>query len=116
MTTDWRVQAIPMFFHDYIIDSRESQLDMGFFDVLPRMFSAASETSALSQAVSAVALTSFAHRSRIDPLMSQARKAYGKALRSVISIIGKHPDPGDPTIGSDFMLATILLLACYEVC
>lgn len=105
-----------MFFHDYIIGSQESQLDMGFFDVLPRMFSTASETSALSQAVSAVALTSFAHRSRIDPLLFQARKAYGKALRSVIGIIGKHPDPSNPNIGGDFMLATVLLLACYEVC
>ena len=55
-----------MFFDDYVIGREESQINWGYLHILPRMFGQASGTSALSQAVSAVALTSFAHRSRLD--------------------------------------------------
>lgn len=115
ISIDWHGQAISMFFHDYVIDREESQIDTGYLDVIPSMLAKASDTSSLSQAVSAVALASFAHRSRLEYLIPQARKAYGKALQSTISTIGKHPDPSDPHISGDFMLATIIMLSSYEV-
>lgn len=58
-----------MFFHNYVINPRESGINFGYLQNLPDMIGRADDSSALSEAISAVALTSLAHRSSLDHLV-----------------------------------------------
>lgn len=70
----------------------------------------ADDSSALSEAISAVALTSLAHRSSLDHLVPAGRQAYGKALRLVNADLSN-----DAEVCNDRTLATVLCLDFYEV-
>ncbi len=115
MPTDRHRQAICMFLHDYVIDAQESHMNHGHLQILPDMLVKMGESSALSQAVSAVALTSLAHRSSLGYLIPQARQAYGNALRSIHAILKNNADFSGAAIRSDHTLATILCLDLHEV-
>ena len=110
ISTDWRQQAIAMFFHDYIIGSKESKIDFGYLQDLPDVLSRAGDSSALSEAVSAVALTNLAHRSSLPYLKSAGRQAYGRSLGLFNAVLREDTD-----VCSDQTLATVLCLDFYEV-
>lgn len=90
-------------------------MSFGHLQTLPDMLIKTGESPALSQAVSAVALTSLAHRSCLEDLVPQARQAYGSALRSVYATFRDNPDLSSAAISSDRTLITILCLDFYEV-
>ena len=115
MPTDRLVQAICMSLHDYVIDPKESHMNFGHLQTLPDMLVKMGESSALSQAVSAVALTNLAHRSCLGYLIPQARQAYGNALRSIYTILKNSADSSGAALSSDHTLATILCLDLHEV-
>ena len=67
-------------------------------------------SSALSEAISAVALTSLANRSRLKHLVIEGRQAYGNALQLVNNDLRN-----DAKVFSDRTLASVLCLDFYEV-
>ncbi|KAI9813256.1 MAG: hypothetical protein M1827_004198 [Pycnora praestabilis] len=110
MTTDWVRQAICMFFHDYVAIPKKAAIGTAFLQNVPEMCGKEKEMSALTQAVSAVALTSLANRTSLDYLSVQARQRYGNALPLVTkSICGQEEMKADST------LAAILCLDFYEI-
>lgn len=112
LATDWHTQAVCMFFHDYVMEPGESTAGVGFLYGLPELWRDERTTSALQETVSAVALTSLAHRSScFDYLVPQARQCYGKALQLTTRILS---DPKE--VRKDSTLATILCLGMYEAC
>ena len=90
-------------------------MNFGHLQILPGLLIKTGESSALSQAVSAVALTSLAHRSCLGYLVPQARQAYGNALRSIHTILKNNVEFSGAAISSDHILATILCLDLHEV-
>lgn len=110
MTRDWRNQAICMFFHDYTVVPRESGIGTGFLQNVPELFTKEPEMSALTKAISAVALTSLAHRTSLDCLSVQARQQYGTALSMLNWSLRTQQ-----AIKADSTLAAILCLDMYEV-
>ena len=110
LPTDWHGQAISMFSQDYVVTSRTSIFDTGYLQIVPSLYASEKEMSALSQAVSAVALTSVAHRTRLDRLSAQARQRYGLALKLLREAMSDQK-----MVKSDSCLAAILLLDFYEV-
>ena len=110
MTRDWQNQAVCMFFHDYLVVPTGSAIGTGFLQNVPELFTKEPEMSALTKAVSAVALTSLAHRTSLDCLSTQARQQYGTAL----SLLNK-PLCTQQAVKADSTLAAILCLDIYEV-
>ncbi|KAL8790282.1 MAG: hypothetical protein Q9195_006440 [Heterodermia aff. obscurata] len=110
MATDWRAQAVSFFFNDYVVMSSESTVGFGFLQCLPDIWSKSPEAAAYQEAVSAVALASFAHRSSLDYLVVQARQRYGKALQLSNATLQKSAE-----VGKDSTLATVLCLGIYEL-
>ncbi len=110
MPTDWHQQAICMFLRDYVIDPLDSKINFGTLQTLPDLLSKAGPYSALSEAVSAVALTSLAHRSSLSQVVPAGRLSYGKALRRLSTIFRNNGD-----ICGDQTLATVLCLDLYKV-
>ena len=110
MPTDWRAQAVSFFFNDYVIMSSDSTVGFGFLQCLPTIWSKNPEAAAYQEAVSAVALASFANRSSLDYLVIQARQRYGKALQLSNATLRKSGE-----VGKDSTLATILCLGIYEL-
>ena len=110
MTRDWRNQAVCMFFHDYLVVPTGSAIGTGFLQNVPELFTKEPEMSALTKAVSAVALTSLAHRTSLDCLSTQARQQYGTAL----SLLNKSLRT-QQAVKADSTLAAILCLDIYEV-
>ena len=110
MTRDWRDQAVCMFFYDYLVVPKESAIGTGFLQNVPELFTREAEMSALTKAVSAVALTSLAHRTSLDYLSAQARQQYGTAL----SLLNKSLRT-QQAVKADSTLAAILCLDIYEV-
>lgn len=98
-----------MFFHDYVIAHLDSKVSFGFLQNLPEMWKKGSETHAYQEAVTSVALASFAHRSSLDYLVVQARQRYGKALQLAHKVMS-HGDE----MRKDSTLATVLCLGFYE--
>jgi len=94
-----------MFFHDYVINARDSRIGLGSLQSLPDLTSKAGDRSALSEAVSAVALSNLAHRTT-----PAGRQAYGKALRLFTTVLSEDPQQCD-----DQTVATVLCLDLYEV-
>ena len=110
VSTDWRAEAISLFFHDYVISPSESTIGFGFLQCLPTIWNKKGpETLAYREAVSAVALTSFAHRSSLDYLIVQARQRYGKALQLAHGSLQSNQE-----VTTDTTLATVLCLGFYE--
>ena len=105
MPIDWQAQAVSFFFNDYIIAPSESTVGFGFLQGLPPMLAKGSDAGAYTEAVSAVALASFAHRSGLDHLVVQARQRYGKALQLSIQSLHRSSE-----VSKDSTLATILCL------
>ena len=105
MTRDWRDQAVCMFFHDYSVVPTGSAIGTGFLQNVPELFTKEPEMSALTKAVSAVALTSLAHRTSLDCLSAQARQQYGTAL----SLLNKSLRT-QQALKADSTLAAILCL------
>ena len=99
-----------MFLRDYVIEPFESKINFGHLQNLPGLLSKAGQSSALSEAVSAVALTSLAHRSSIPYIVPAGRQAYGKALRQLSTVFKDNID-----ICGDQTLTTVLCLDLYEV-
>lgn len=110
MPTDWRAQAVSFFFNDYVIMSSESTVGFGFLQCLPAIWSKSPEAAAYQEAVSAVALASFAHCSSLDYLVVQARQRYGKALQLSNATFQRHGE-----VGKDSTLAAVLCLGIYEL-
>ncbi len=110
MTRDWHNQAVCMFFHDYLVVPKESAIGTGFLQNVPELFTKEAEMSALTKAVSAVALTNLAHRTSLDCLSAQARQEYGTAL----SLLNRSLRT-QQAIQADSTLAAILCLDIYEV-
>lgn len=110
MVTDWQGQAISIFFHDYVLFPKNSALGTGYLQNVPELCSKEVEMSALYQAVSAVALTSLAHRTSLDYLSAQARQRYGIALSLL-----KGSLRSQEAMKTDSTLAAILCLDFYEV-
>lgn len=99
-----------MFLRDYIIDPFDSKINFGHLQNLPNLLTKANPSSALSEAVSAVALTSLAHRSSLSYIVPAGRQSYGKALRLLSTSFRENAD-----ICGDQTLATVLCLDLYEV-
>ena len=110
MPTDWRAQAVSFFFNDYVIMSSESTVGVGFLQCLPAIWSKSPDAAAYQEAVSAVALASFANRSSLDYLAVQARQRYGKALQLSNVTLRESGE-----VGKDSTLATVLCLGIYEM-
>ena len=110
MTRDWSNQAVCMFFHDYLVVPTESAIGTGFLQNVPELFTKEPEMSALTKAVSAVALTSLAHRTSLDCLSAQARQQYGTALSLLNKCLRTQQ-----ALKADSTLAAILCLDIYEV-
>ena len=111
LSIDWHSQSVCMFFRDYVIQLRDSTIGSGWLENLPDLEIEDKESSAMHQAVSAVSLTSLAHRSScFDYLVPEARQEYGKALRLVFQAM---QDPKQ--LKQDSTLATVLCLGVYEV-
>jgi len=99
-----------MFFHDYVINARDSRIGLGSLQSLPDLTSKAGDRSALSEAVSAVALSNLAHRTTLLYITPAGRQAYGKALRLFTTVLSEDPQQCD-----DQTVATVLCLDLYEV-
>ena len=110
MPRDWRNQAVCMFFHDYLVVPREAAIGTGFLQNVPELFTKEPEMSALTKAVSAVALTSLAHRTSLDCVSAQARQQYGTALCLLNRSLRTQQ-----AVEADSTLAAILCLDIYEV-
>lgn len=110
MPADWHAQSVCMFFHDYVIKPSDDKVCFGFLHGLPDLLSKEHGTSAFEEAVSAVALISFAHRSSLEYLVPQARQRYGRALSLIAEALRKQEN-----LKEDPVLATILCLGYYEV-
>ncbi len=110
MARDWRNQAVCMFFHDYLVVPRGSAIGTGFLQNIPELLTKEPEMSALTKAVSAVALTSLAHRTSLDCVSAQARQQYGTALCLLNRSLRTQQ-----AVKADSTLAAILCLDIYEV-
>ena len=100
-----------MFFSDYVIQPRDSMIGFGFMQGLPDLWMHDDEASPYRQTVSAVALTSLAHRSScFDYFAHEARQRYGNAMRLLMKSL-QNPEEWR----RDSTLATVLCLGVYEV-
>ena len=111
MANDWYGQSVCMFMQDYVISSDQSPTGIGYLHGLPDLWVKNEEVSPARQAISAVALTSLAHRSSsLDYLLPQARRQYGRALKLLAQALS-NPEEWK----KDGTLATVLCLSVYEV-
>ena len=111
LTNDWNSQSVCIFMQDYVISSDQSATGIGYLHGLPDLWVKQEEFSSIRQAVSAVALTSLAHRSSsLDYLLPQARRQYGQALMLTLRALSNPAE-----WKQDSTLATVLLLGVYEV-
>ena len=114
MPTDWLNQSVCMFFNDYVVHPNESIAGFGFLQGAPDMFKKEtdSEVSPFQEAVWAVSLTNFAHRSTcFDYMVPQSRRRYGKALQLLSTALRDQEE-----LKKDSTLATVLCLGIYEAC
>ena len=111
LRTDWHGQSVCMFFSEYVIPPDNSAVGFGFMQGLPDLWTHDDEASPYRQTVSAVALTSLAHRSScFEYLVHEARHRYGTAMR-LLMIALQNPEQWS----KDSTLATVLCLGVYEV-
>ncbi|KAJ5907733.1 hypothetical protein N7495_000415 [Penicillium taxi] len=109
----WEERALCFFFDQYTIDPGVEE-GMGNFEYLPRMYVHVGNikeppASGLISAVNATALMTFANAVHAPSLMVQARKSYGKALRSLQLAVSS------PTqAAQDETFASVILLSLYE--
>lgn len=108
-STDWSQPAICYFFRNFV--SNLARPEFGYLAFLPDLYAQNPGSQCLSDALNAVALTSYSNISSIPSLQLQARQLYGVALRSTCSALQCAA-----TTGSDApLLASIFLLQKCEV-
>lgn len=84
--------------------------EMLYLDVLPGIFAEAPASSAIHEAIVALAFRIFANAHRSDDLSDHATMRYGSTLRQLGKELVRSNQIKDDT------LATVLLLMLYEVC
>lgn len=108
--TDWESLAICQFMEDFIYPQLSPDIAYQFLNFLPDLCNKYSDSSCLTEAISAVALVRFANQNRAPDLDFRARKAYATALTLV------NASMKDPLLQkSDQVLATLCLLTKYEI-
>lgn len=109
LRTDWESLAIGHFMDDFVYPQVSKDTAYQFLNFLPGLYNRYSESSSLTEAISAVALARFANQNRAPKLSFLARKAYTSALTSV------NESMKDPVLAkSDNVLTTLILLTKYE--
>jgi hypothetical protein len=110
VSVEWNSQAIGPFFDRFTSHADHFGSNWGFLPWLPEAFSKPSTPTLLVDATKACALANLANASKIPDLDVQAGKLYGSALKGLHSAMSKRE-----TAASNHTLATMMLLAVYEV-
>ncbi len=101
----WGQRALLFFVDQYVIPGEESAGTPGWLDFLPELYSNSEGNSCLESAVTAVSSASLANQSGSSWRMTEARYAYGTALKSTNAALKAR----DQALNDETLLAIILL-------
>ncbi|KAF2807425.1 uncharacterized protein BDZ99DRAFT_79853 [Mytilinidion resinicola] len=111
LATDWEDFALCKFFDDFVFPKENASGNaFRYLDFLPSIYKRDARQSHLTDAVLAVALVHFANQRRVDGLNLRARRKYARSLNLVNRSLANPVEKG-----SDEVLATLCLLAKYEI-
>ncbi|KAF2489010.1 hypothetical protein BU16DRAFT_567970 [Lophium mytilinum] len=111
LATDWEDLALCKFFGDFVFPKENAGGNaFRYLDFLPSIYERDAKQSHLTDAVLAVALIHFANQKRVEGLNMRARRSYARSLNLVNRSLANPIEKG-----SDEVLATLCLLAKYEI-
>ena len=109
MPHDWNHQAICYFFHNFVLYATPDGRS-GYLEFLPDLYQERNDKAYFVEALTAVALASFANQRSMDQLMYRARRSYGRALSLMKDTLNNTDESK-----SDTAVTTLYLLTEYEI-
>jgi hypothetical protein len=108
LSVDWRDQAIPHFFANYILPPVNGR--PGHFEFLPQLYRSEHDSPCFTQAMLAISTAYICNVRGDRSLAAEARKYYGRALVALRAALSDRDELMKPTT-----LAAVMLLSRFEV-